>query len=93
MLTKSANKRRNNSNNKPFELEYQNELSMMHLHDKGKALAQSVHKLDEKPWLLLSVQDLHNLCHLAQQCRLTLYKSTGIGAGKMTKQYCKEEKR
>lgn len=38
-----------NGSHKPFELTWQNQLIMMHLHDKDKALAQSVHKLDEKP--------------------------------------------
>lgn len=55
---------------------------MKHLHDKGKALAQSVHKLDEKPLLLPSAEDLHNLCHLVQQYRLILCKSAGEKMGK-----------
>jgi hypothetical protein len=45
----------------------QNHLIMRILHDKGEALAQSVHKLFEKPLLLPSVQDLHNLYHLLKQ--------------------------
>lgn len=41
------------------------------LRDKDEAQVQNVHKRDEMPLLLPSVQDPQNLCHLLKQCRST----------------------
>ena len=64
-------KKENDGHHQNIDAEKQNcWLIMMHLHDKGGAPVQSVHKLYEKPLLLPSVQDLHNLCLLLKQYQL-----------------------